>query len=86
MWHLNATTLPAIMGALGMVRKGTSKNIEKIPGKSKLQELQKITLIGTAHILRKTSNKNMKIGPTVEQTSRFLSLLDPGGGLVFVQV
>ena len=55
MWHLNATTIPVIMGALGMIRKGTSKNIKKILGNSKLQELQKIILIGTAHVLRKTS-------------------------------
>ena len=44
-----------IMGPLGIIRNGTSKNIEKIPGNSKLQELQNITLIGTTHILRKTS-------------------------------
>ena len=56
MWHLNAKTIP-VMGAVGMIRKGTSNNIEKIPGNSKLQELQEITLIGTAHILRKTSIK-----------------------------
>ena len=53
MWHLKATTIPIIMGALGMIRKRTGKNIEKIPGNRKLQEMQ-ITLIVTAHILRKT--------------------------------
>ena len=37
-----------------MTRKGISKNIEKIPENSKLQEPQKLTLIGTAHILKKT--------------------------------
>ena len=54
MWHLNATTIPAIMSALGMIRKGNSRNVKRIQGNSKLQELQKITLMGTAHILRKT--------------------------------
>ena len=34
MYHLNAATIPVIVGALGMIRKGTSKNIEKIPGNS----------------------------------------------------
>ena len=55
MWHLKATTITIIMGALGMIRKRTGKNIEKISGNRKFQELQKITLIVTAHILRKTS-------------------------------
>ena len=54
MWHVKATTIPVIMDALAMIRKGIGKNIEKIPGNRKLQELQKMTLIVTAHILRKT--------------------------------
>ena len=48
-----------------MIRKRTSKNIEKILGNSKFQELPKITLIGPAHILRKNiMDKIMKIGLT----------------------
>ena len=35
-------------------KKGTEKNLEKIPGSTNLAEKQKIALTGTAHILRKT--------------------------------
>ena len=42
-----------IFGALGLVKKGTAKHLEKIPGKQNLAEIQKIVLTSTAHILRK---------------------------------
>ena len=45
----------------------------------KLQELQKITLIGTAHILKNNIYKNTKIDLTGQQIFRALSLLDPEG-------
>ena len=50
---MKTTTIPVVMGALGVIKKGMRSNIEKIPGKISLEELQKITLLGTAHILRK---------------------------------
>ena len=53
MWKMKTTTIPVVMGALGVIKKGMRSNIEKIPGKISLEELQKITLLGTAHILRK---------------------------------
>ena len=53
MWSLETTIVPVVIGALGMIKKGTEKHIEKLPGKPSLHELQKITLMGTAHILRK---------------------------------
>ena len=40
-------------GALGLIKKGLQKHTEKIPGAININELQKITLLGTAHILRK---------------------------------
>ena len=54
MWHLKPTVIPVVIGALGLIKKGTEKHIEKIPGKISLSECQKIALMGTAHILRKT--------------------------------
>ena len=53
MWKLRASTVPVIVGALGMIKKGTEHHISTIPGDSSLQEIQKIVLLGTAHILRR---------------------------------
>ena len=54
MWHLKAKTVPVIVGALGMIKKGCQKHLDKIPGEPCLKEIQKIVLTSTAHILRKT--------------------------------
>ena len=52
-WHLRARTIPVVIGALGLVKKGTKEFLDKIPGNSSFQEIQKIVLSGTAHVLRK---------------------------------
>ena len=54
MWHLKPTMIPVVVRALGTVKKGTDKYLQQIPGKPSLTEIQKIALITTAHILRKT--------------------------------
>ncbi|XP_028517939.1 uncharacterized protein LOC110248967 [Exaiptasia diaphana] len=54
MWGLKTSTIPVIIGALGLIKKGIDKYINKIPGNIKIVELQKIVLLGTAHILRRT--------------------------------
>ena len=54
MWKLKTTVVPVIVGALGMIKKGTQNHLEKIPGNHSLREIQKIVLTSTAHILRKT--------------------------------
>jgi len=43
-----------IIGACGLVKKRTENYIGKIPGNIRITELQKIVLLGTAHILRRT--------------------------------
>ena len=53
MWKMKTIIIPVVIGALGDIKKGMRSNIEKIPGKISLEEFQKITLLGTAHILRK---------------------------------
>jgi len=53
MWGLKKITVPVIIGALGVVKKGIEKHIDKIPGKINITELQKIALLGSSHILRK---------------------------------
>ena len=56
LWHMKTVTIAVVIGALGMIKKGTEKHLEKIPESPNLGELRKITLTGTAHILRKTLN------------------------------
>ena len=54
LWRLKTTVVPVIVGALGVIKKSTEGHIGKIPGQPLLQEIQKIVLTSTAHILRKT--------------------------------
>ena len=54
MWHLKATVIPVVVGALGMIKKKTEDHIKRIPGNHSLQELQKIVLNGTVHLLRRS--------------------------------
>ena len=42
-----------IVGAPGMIKKGCQKHLDTISGEPQLQEIQKIVLTNTAHILRK---------------------------------
>ena len=53
MWGLKTITVPVVIGALRVVKKGIEKHIDKIPGKINITELQKIALLGSSHILRK---------------------------------
>ena len=52
--RMKTTTVPVIIGAFGLVKKGTENYIGKIPGNIRITELQKTVLLGTAHILRRT--------------------------------
>ena len=51
---MKTITVPVIIGALGLVKKGTENYIGKIPGNIRITELKKTVLLGTAHILRRT--------------------------------
>jgi len=53
MWGMKATTIPVETGVLGLTKKGLEKYKQQIPGNIKIHELQKITLLGTSHILKK---------------------------------
>ena len=50
MRKLKTKVIPNVIGALGMMKKGTQNFNDQIPGKPSLQEIQKIVLTGTAHI------------------------------------
>ena len=51
MWQLKTLIIPIVIGALGLVKKGTAMHLEKILSKQNLSEIQKIALTSTAHIL-----------------------------------
>ena len=51
MWKLMTKTIPVVIGALGMTKKGTQNFIDQIPGKPSFQEMQKIVLTSTSNIL-----------------------------------
>ena len=53
MWKLRTSTVQVISGALVMIKKGFQEHLDTIPGEPQLQEIQKIVLTSTAHILRK---------------------------------
>ena len=50
---LKTTTVPVVMGTLGTIKKDMESYSNKIPGNINIQELQKITLLSTAHLLRR---------------------------------
>ena len=52
MWGLKTTTVPVVMGALGTIKKDMENYTNKIPGNINIHELQKITLLSAAHLLR----------------------------------
>ena len=53
-WQMDVETVPVVIGALGTIRIGTKNLISKIPGTISVEQIQKIALLGTAHILRKS--------------------------------
>ena len=53
MWNRKRTTLPIVIGALGMVANTAPNYVSQISGAPALTGFQNITLTGTAHVLRK---------------------------------
>ena len=53
MWGLKTTTVPVVIGALGTIKKDMESYSNKIPGNINIHELQKITLLSTAHLLKR---------------------------------
>ena len=53
MCGLKTTTVPVVMGALGTIKKDMENYTNKIPGNINIHELQKVTLLSTAHLLRR---------------------------------
>jgi len=52
-WNVKTKVIPVIIGATGTISKSFRKYMSNIPGNYKVKELQKTSILGTAHILRK---------------------------------
>ena len=74
MWGMRTETIPVIIGALGAIEKGLETYLGRIPGQLSISELQKITLLGTAHILRRVLAKTGY--PLVPQDHGLISALE----------
>ena len=53
MWYTAVTVIPVVGGALGTTSKEHKKFIEEVPGNISGVEIQRSTLYGSAHILRR---------------------------------
>ena len=53
MWGMSTESVPVVIGAPGVIKKGLEEQTGKIPGSINISELQKIMLLVTAHILRR---------------------------------
>ena len=54
MFKIKTKIIPVVIGALGMIKKGTQKYVNETPGNLSLAEIKKIMLNSTAHILKIT--------------------------------
>jgi hypothetical protein len=52
-WNVKTRLIPVIIGATGTISKSFRKYASTIPGNDEVRELQKIAILGIAHILRK---------------------------------
>ena len=53
MWRMTTVVLPIVIGALGTMSEDSDKYIKALPSDVCPKQVQKIALLGTAHILRK---------------------------------
>lgn len=53
MWNTRTKVVPIIVGALGSLKIGFNNYVDMLPGQPSKEVIQKIALMGTAHILRK---------------------------------
>ena len=49
MWKVRTKIMPAITGALRTIKKGLNQSLQLLPGHRSAIELQKVTLMSTAH-------------------------------------
>ena len=65
MWGMKMTVVPAIVGALGLIKSERNGHVSKIPRWIRIEEIQKIVLLGTSHILRRVSSMTWELNKLV---------------------
>ena len=58
-WKVRTKIVAVIIGALGTIKKGLDQNLQLLPGHRSATELQKVTLISTAHSTVKCCGKSL---------------------------
>ena len=53
MWHMKTIVILVVVGVFGIIRKGMVENIKKVSETASVTEIQKISMLGSAQILRK---------------------------------
>jgi hypothetical protein len=53
MWNVKPKVIPVTIEATGTISKLFRKHVSNLPGKHEVKELQKRSIFGTAHMLRK---------------------------------
>ena len=56
MWQMKSEVIPVVVGALGTIKKGMVENIKRVSARATATETQKISMLGSARILRKVLN------------------------------
>ena len=55
-WQMKTEVIPVVVGALGTINKGMVENIKRVSERAHVTETQKISMLGSARILRKVLN------------------------------
>ena len=56
---METEVIPVVIGVLGTIKKGmVEKNIKRVSERANVTETQKISMLGSARILRKVLNNN----------------------------
>ena len=50
---MKTEVIPVVVGALGTIKKGMVENIKRVSARANATETQKVSMLGSARILRK---------------------------------
>ena len=53
---MKTEVIPMVVGALGTIKKGMVENIKRVPERATVTEIQKVSMLGSARIVRKVLN------------------------------
>ena len=56
MWQMKTEVIHVVVGLLGIMKKCMVENITRVSERAKVTETQKISMLGSARILRKVPN------------------------------